>query len=202
MPDIRRVPCLTACRAGGCAKLRTGCASNVARTKPLVGGCVRGERHRRSRCALAEGKRMLPCATDRFGRDGYACVDASAVSKCGEMLRACPVCGRIHNVSHECKTKRMPRTSAADRFRNTKEWHDARDAARERDTNMCVVCRSEGLINVDDLSVHHIVPLEEDYELRAELDNLATVCGEHHRKAERGDISRDFLRDLIRRHLG
>ena len=99
-----------------------------------------------------------------------------------------------------CKAKRSPRLSAADRFRSTKEWQDARDAARERDMNMCVVCRGEGSITVDDLSVHHIVPLEE--ELRAEIGNLATVCGRHHREAERGDISRRFLRDLIGRHLG
>lgn len=117
------------------------------------------------------------------------------------MLRACPVCGRIHDASRKCRAKRAPRLSAADRFRNTKEWQDARDEARERDMNMCVVCRSKGIVTVDDLSVHHIVPLEEDYELRAELENLATVCGEHHREAERGDISRDFLRDLIGRYL-
>ena len=37
-----------------------------------------------------------------------------------------------------CKAKRSPRLSVADRFRSTKEWQDARDAARERDMNMCV----------------------------------------------------------------
>ena len=125
-----------------------------------------------------------------------------ASARAGQMLRACPVCGRIHDSSRMCKAKRSPRLSVADRFRSTKEWQDARDAARERDMNMCVVCRGEGTITVDDLSVHHIVPLEEDYDLRAELDNLATVCGKHHREAERGDISRKFLCDLIGRHLG
>lgn len=123
-----------------------------------------------------------------------------ASARAGQMLRACPVCGRIHDSSRMCKAKRSPRVSAADRFRSTKEWQDARDEARDLDMNMCVVCRSLGIIATDGLSVHHIVPLEEDFDLRNDLDNCVTLCSMHHEESERGDISRSALRDLIGRY--
>lgn len=46
------------------------------------------------------------------------------------------------------------------------------------------------------LEVHHIVPLVEDYDLRAEEDNLITLCTLHHKDAEAGKIDRETLRRL------
>ena len=112
-------------------------------------------------------------------------------------LRSCSACGRIHDSRYKCAAKSKPRQSRADRFRNTSEWQRARDAARERDKNMCVWCRHLGDITIDGLSVHHIVPLEEDFSLRTEPDNLATLCTQHHEEAERGDISLSALRKLV-----
>lgn len=114
------------------------------------------------------------------------------------MLRSCSACGRIHDSRYKCAAKRKQRQSQADRFRNTAEWQRARDAARERDMNLCVWCRHLGDITIEGLSVHHIVPLEEDYSLRADLDNLVTLCAHDHEAAERGDISRAALINLIR----
>lgn len=116
------------------------------------------------------------------------------------MLRSCSTCGRIHDSGIKCR-RYPPRMSDADRFRNTKEWQDARNAARERDVNLCVVCRSLGEITTDGLSVHHIVPLEEEFALRVDMDNLITLCGMHHEEAERGDISRSELRRLVKGHM-
>lgn len=118
------------------------------------------------------------------------------------MLRSCSTCGRIHDSGIKCRRYQPPRISAADRFRSSKAWQDARNAARERDMNLCRVCRSLGEITTDDLSVHHIVPLEEDFALRDDMDNLITLCGVHHEEAERGDISRSKLRDLAKGHMG
>ena len=44
-----------------------------------------------------------------------------------------------------------------------------------------------------DTSVHHIVPLVEDYEKRLDDDNLITLCSRHHEMAEKGDIDRREL---------
>lgn len=113
------------------------------------------------------------------------------------MLRSCAICGRIHDAKVRCRNPQPPRQSEAYRFRSTKAWQDTRNAARERDMNLCRVCRSLGEITTEDLSVHHIVPLEEDFDLRDDLDNLITLCSSHHAEAERGDISRSALRGLI-----
>ncbi len=44
----------------------------------------------------------------------------------------------------------------------------------------------------DNLSVHHIIPLEEDFNLRLDDANLLTVCSLHHEMCECGEISRDL----------
>lgn len=47
-----------------------------------------------------------------------------------------------------------------------------------------------------DLSVHHIEPLEERFDLRLENDNLVTCCSRHHEMAEAGKIPREYLHAL------
>ena len=63
----------------------------------------------------------------------------------------------------------------------------------ERDYHCCRVCLSAGIINSNDLSVHHIIPLKDDYDRRLDNDNLITLCRYHHEAAERGHISRQEL---------
>lgn len=117
------------------------------------------------------------------------------------MLRSCPSCGRIHDSRVKCRSKqRVSRESRASKYRSTADWQRTRNEVRDLDMNMCVVCRSLGIIATDGLSVHHIVPLEEDFGLRNDLDNCVTLCPMHHEEAERGDISRSALRDLIGRY--
>lgn len=116
------------------------------------------------------------------------------------MLKSCSKCGRIHDMRHKCTASKRPRSSKADTFRNTSEWQTARNIVRDLDLNMCVLCRSRGEVTTDLLGVHHIVPLEEDYSLRTDVDNLATLCTCCHEEAERGDVSRDFLRELTARY--
>lgn len=52
------------------------------------------------------------------------------------------------------------------------------------------------------LSVHHIVPLEEDFELRNDMDNLVTLCSRCHEDAENGRVPRGYLRALAAHGLG
>lgn len=61
---------------------------------------------------------------------------------------------------------------------------------------MCQICirklhNTLRQFNYDTLSVHHIVPVNEDYELRLEDCNLLTVCRMHHEMCENGLISRE-----------
>lgn len=116
------------------------------------------------------------------------------------MLRSCPRCGRIHDPRRKCTAPGRPRSSRADAFRNTAEWQRARNRVRDLDHNMCVLCRYRGSVTIEGLGVHHIVPLGEDYSLRTDEDNLATLCAACHEEAERGDVSREFMRSLLERY--
>jgi hypothetical protein len=67
---------------------------------------------------------------------------------------------------------------------------------------MCLCCKAglAGTIrryNTEQLSVHHIVPIEEDATRRLDGSNLITVCALHHEMCEAGIISRDTQRELV-----
>lgn len=75
----------------------------------------------------------------------------------------------------------------------------------KRDHHICRVCADgqygtymAGSYYTDKLSVHHIEPLEERYDLRLEDDNLLTCCPWHHKMAEDGEIGREYLHELAR----
>lgn len=116
------------------------------------------------------------------------------------MKRACTYCGRIHDYNYDCPMKPKPkgnRDKDIEKFRGGKLWKAKRKEILERDKGLCVVCRL-GLCGEDtDLvpadSVHHIVPLAEDFDRRLDDDNLISLCAYHHEQAERGEISAEEL---------
>lgn len=114
------------------------------------------------------------------------------------MLRACQYCGRIHDSSFDCGRKpvRAKKRSNTDVFRSSRPWQRKRDDIRGRDRNFCRWCLAQGTLNCADLSVHHIEPLEQAWEMRLEDDNLITLCGRCHELAEAGKIPREDLRVL------
>ena len=126
------------------------------------------------------------------------------------MLKSCQYCGRIHESKIACAEKkqadaarwsRRENTKAAG-FRKTLAWTNLSRSIRARDCYMCLCCVANlpGTIrtyNTQDLSVHHIVPIEEDYDSRMERSNLITVCGVHHEMCEAGLIDRETQRALV-----
>lgn len=127
------------------------------------------------------------------------------------MLKACHYCGRIHEMSFICPQKeeadrKRRRTRGKgekeDAFRNSSRWRKIREEALHRDRRLCLCCLAdlegtERLYNTEDLSVHHITPLREDYSKRGNLDNMLTVCRYHHERCESGEISRELQRRLV-----
>lgn len=126
------------------------------------------------------------------------------------MLKSCQYCGRIHDAKKICPEKKrvederwMRRKSTkAAAFRRTSTWTNMSRSIRERDKYMCLCCKAQlqgtrVRYNTEDLSVHHIVPLEEDYDLRIARENLMTVCSAHHEMCEDGTIDRDTQRALV-----
>ena len=115
------------------------------------------------------------------------------------MLKACSRCGRVHERSFVCtppQKQKYKRDSQADRFRSTQVWKRKAAAIQKRDCHLCRVCLTQKRYNSARLSVHHIIPLCEDYDRRLDDDNLITLCGYHHELAERGAIARRVLLGL------
>ena len=114
------------------------------------------------------------------------------------MLRSCAACGRIHDSRETCAARRrlpLPKKEQQ-AFRSTDAWTRKSLAVRQRDLGLCRVCLEEGVLTWKELSVHHIVPLTEDFDRRLDEDNLITLCSRHHRMAERGELPRQQLAAL------
>lgn len=115
------------------------------------------------------------------------------------MKRYCSRCHRMHDINIKCTPERIskPKETEARSFRGTSRWTRKSLEIRERDKFLCVYCLSKGRLTYERLSVHHIVPLSEDIDKGFDDNNLITLCEEHHKLADRGEISREELIRLI-----
>lgn len=122
------------------------------------------------------------------------------------MLKSCKYCGRIHDSKLDCgkKPSGYKRTSYKDKFRWTSLWKNKRDEIKHRDRRMCQVCIRElyaygaRKYNFQDIQVHHIDSLEENYSRRLDNENLIAICSHHHEMAEQGEIPKQVLFDIVR----
>lgn len=121
------------------------------------------------------------------------------------MLKSCKYCNRVHDSKFDCghKPKRKERErNDKDRFRSSRAWQCKRDEIRQRDLNLCQICirNMYGTVDrysYDDLSVHHAVGLDVDYNKRLDNDNLLTMCNRHHDMADAGIIPLDVVQGII-----
>lgn len=120
------------------------------------------------------------------------------------MLKTCSKCGIVPE-GHICpyrKPRSNKRDSKADKFRKTKAWINKSIEIRQRDKCLCKVCINNlyytiNIYNYDKLEVHHITPVNEDYDRRLDNDNLITLCNFHHKMAECGKIPREELYEIV-----
>lgn len=125
------------------------------------------------------------------------------------MLKSCPYCGRIHDSRQICtpalkarRDRQRKGNSRIDKFHSSQRWTDKSLYIRERDHFLCQACLlgldGKGVRYTDDnLSVHHIVPLSEAWDMRLDDDNLITLCQDHHEAAEAGRLPREVLIESI-----
>lgn len=120
------------------------------------------------------------------------------------MLKSCKYCGRIHDGKYDCEKKpqNKKKMTYISQFRNSRRWREKREQIRQRDNNLCQICirKLYGTIqqyNFENLSVHHAIPIEKDYDRRLDEDNLITICGIHHEMAEAGLIPYDEVKKII-----
>ena len=117
------------------------------------------------------------------------------------MNKSCAYCGKIHPFGYVCpmkpKSKNYSTNSAKiQKFRNSSEWQNKREQIKERDLFCCRICLENKKITTDKLSVHHILPLEKHFRSRLDDNNLITLCPVHHKQADNGDYSTDYLSSL------
>lgn len=93
----------------------------------------------------------------------------------------------------------MPKTNEQ-ALRNLNKWHLKSREIRERSLYLCSVCQDKGETRADDdLEVHHIVKLRDDPSGLLDDDNLIALCVLHHKQADRGELSVDYLRQLAQK---
>ena len=124
------------------------------------------------------------------------------------MLKACSYCGRIHDRKYMCPQKevrireRQSQRSKDNKrvydFHRSSKWTNKSIDIRQRDSYCCQICmrgeyQPDRQFETEDISVHHIVPVSEDWENRLEDNNLITLCNRHHEMAEKGEIERAEL---------
>lgn len=113
-------------------------------------------------------------------------------------LKACSICGKIHDANIRCK--RAVRADAqAHSLRQTNKWHSKSLDIRERSHWLCAVCLDEGIINHESLEVHHIEKLRDNPSGLLDDENLICLCSEHHKLADENQIDADYLRKLAQK---
>lgn len=121
------------------------------------------------------------------------------------MLTSCKYCGRIHQKNYDCGKKpvrkKKPYTKM-NRFRSTEAWKRKSVEIRQRDNYLCQICirklyNTIRQYNYDNLSVHHAIPITDDWDKRLDDDNLITGCSMHHEMMEDGTIPYEEIKKII-----
>ena len=108
-------------------------------------------------------------------------------SRCGRRIPSgsrCPCHAQYQRERHrEYDSKRRDKKSKD--FYGSREWEAARQEALELDGGIDVyLYMTEGKVVFAD-TIHHIIPLKEDWGKRTDLDNLMSLSHETHSKIER-----------------
>jgi len=123
------------------------------------------------------------------------------------MNKTCQYCG-IVDEDHVCPFRKRTyqkysKGNEKDRFRSSSAWQKKRTAIKRRDHYLCQVCLTDQYdtfdqLTYDELEVHHITSIVEDFNKRLDDDNLITLCSYHHKMADKGIIPKDFLKNLLK----
>lgn len=115
------------------------------------------------------------------------------------MYKTCSVCGKIHDLNQVCKRQVVYKDTEERHLRSTRRWTDKSKDIRDRSHYLCAVCLDQGIINYQETEVHHITKIKESLDLLLEDSNLITLCKFHHKEADRGGISKDYLFSLAKK---
>ena len=103
--------------------------------------------------------------------------------------KICKNCCKPYTGS-ECETCKKERAKRYNRFERKEErnavyqsasWNIVRERVLSRDKGLCMMCYSMyKRVNLERVSVHHIIPVEDDSDEWYSPNNLVTLCSHHH----------------------
>lgn len=112
------------------------------------------------------------------------------------MWKACPICGKIHDINYKCTSIRTYEDTQERKLRSTNAWKRKSLEIRERAHNLCEVCKDKGVYTYNNLEVHHIEKIKNNKDKLLENYNLICLCSEHHKEADQGILDAEYLRKL------
>jgi 5-methylcytosine-specific restriction endonuclease McrA len=116
-------------------------------------------------------------------------------------LKSCSKCGKIHPRGYNCNVGRIYTKTDESRLRSRYAWTKKAKQIKDDANGLCEVCRAQGIYTYDGLEVHHITKLRDDPNGLLDDDNLIALCVYHHKQADDGEISADYLRQLAQERI-
>lgn len=114
------------------------------------------------------------------------------------MYKTCSRCGKIHDYNYKCNKGKVYKKNDIDKLRSTHDWTIKSIEIREASHYLCSVCLDKGILNYENVEVHHIEKLQDHPELLLENDFLICLCKQHHKEADEGKIDKDYLINLVK----
>ena len=120
------------------------------------------------------------------------------------MLKSCSYCGRLHERKYICDKKPIyqKKHTYINHFRSSIDWKNKREEIARRDLYLCQICLNgwycERISYNTKIEVHHIIPINKNWDLRLDNDNLICLCHTHHEMAECGKIPQKLLTDIVK----
>ena len=115
------------------------------------------------------------------------------------MFKACSRCGKVHDTKYKCRVGVKKYSYKESVLRNTHDWHKKSEQIRADSRYLCAICEDKGIFNTNNLEVHHIIKLKDNPELLLEDSNLICLCRTHHKQADRGNFSVEYLQELVQK---
>lgn len=108
----------------------------------------------------------------------------------------------MHPRGYKCnKGLKISYKKEYDKARSTYAWTTKARQIKDDANGLCEVCRAQGAYTYNNLEVHHIVKLKDNPEGLLDDNNLICLCVEHHKQADAGEISAEYLRELAERRI-
>lgn len=117
-------------------------------------------------------------------------------------MKSCSKCGKIHPYNYKCDVGRTYAGGAERRERSSYAWTKKSKEIRDKAQGLCEVCKDKGIYTYKGLEVHHIVKIKDNPTLLLDNYNLICLCIEHHKEADRNELSIDYLKDIAKRREG